>query len=136
MCLFFGFSVSRFVFVTILVSPYFFVQVDQTCAMCLILAISTAAADQQIAQWATIAFFRYGGEPCFLFTSTTTVGPGGIAQQQQIPPSPQQYGGQLPPGVPSQSPSHVALGRAVLGPDIAFSGKHNGLCLYFGRLVA
>ena len=99
--------------------------------MCLILATSTAPADQQLAQWATVAFFRYGGEPSFSLTSPTTVGPGGIGPQQQGPVYVQQNGGQLL----LESPAHVALGRAVIRPDVVFSGKHNGLCLYFGRLV-
>jgi nuclear pore complex protein Nup155 len=107
---------------------------DQACAMCLILATSTAPADQQVAQWATVAFFRYGGEPSFSLTSPTTVGPGGIGPQQQGPG----YSGGQPALNQSQleSPAHPALGRAVIRPDIIFSGKHNGLCLYFGRLVA
>lgn len=112
--------------------------------MCLVLATSTAPADQQIAQWATLAFFRYGGEPRLLFTPPTTVGPAGIQQQQQqqLQQQQQQFSNVLQQTDQTlsvnqlQSPSHGALGRAVSRPDVAFSGKHNGLCLYFGRLVA
>lgn len=38
---------------------YFFLQEDQACATCLILACSTAACDREVSAWATRAFFRY-----------------------------------------------------------------------------
>ena len=38
---------------------FFFLQEDQACATCLILACSTAACDREVSAWATRAFFRY-----------------------------------------------------------------------------
>ena len=65
------------------------------------------------------------------------VGPGitpsyGYRQQQQ-----QQIASPLPPSS-SSSPSSFsapALGRALLGPEVQQSGKHNGLCRYLARLL-
>ncbi|KAM7368981.1 hypothetical protein PAMP_013281 [Pampus punctatissimus] len=52
---------------------------EQACATALILACSSAACDREVSQWATRAFFRYGGEAQMRFpaamTSPSTVGP-------------------------------------------------------------
>ncbi|CAG2238962.1 NUP155 [Mytilus edulis] len=37
-------------------------KIEQACATCLILACSRIAADQQVSNWATMAFFMYGGD--------------------------------------------------------------------------
>uniref|UniRef100_A0A3B3CZA3 Nuclear pore complex protein Nup155 n=1 Tax=Oryzias melastigma TaxID=30732 RepID=A0A3B3CZA3_ORYME len=52
---------------------------EQACATALILACSSAASDREVSQWATRAFFRYGGEAQMRFpaamTAPSTVGP-------------------------------------------------------------
>ncbi|CAH1772348.1 unnamed protein product [Owenia fusiformis] len=55
----------------------------QACATCLILACSKAAVDQEIAEWATRAFFLYGGEPIYNMGTSgpmqaSTLGPAGL----------------------------------------------------------
>jgi len=39
----------------------------QAAATCLILAVSRAPQDSQTSEWATRAFFLYGGEPQMIF---------------------------------------------------------------------
>lgn len=109
--------------------------------------------------WATEAFFKYGGEPHFIFP--TTVGPATqldgapliqgtptfpSAGQRQFPsvaPLPQtltpQYGARSTPGM-QQTPTlggvgGGALGGALIGPEVKMSGKHNGLYRYLARLL-
>ena len=113
----------------------------------------------QYSSWATEAFFKYGGEPHFIFP--TTVGPatqldGALsiqspptffpAGQRQVPssaPLPQtltpQYGATTPPTM-HQTPIlggaiGGALGGALIGPEVKMSGKHNGLYRYLARLL-
>ncbi|XP_028318058.1 nuclear pore complex protein Nup155-like [Gouania willdenowi] len=64
---------------------------EQACATSLILACSTAACDREVSQWATRAFFRYGGKA-----------------QMRFP---------------------------AAGPEVIFSGKHNGIYIYFARIL-
>ena len=114
------------------------------------------AISLQYSHWATDAFFKFGGEPHFVFP--TTVGPsnqmlgGGATPLQATPTStglpgqfqspvpqtltpqygtgtPSQYGMQTPVSAPS------ALGGALIGPEVKLSGKHNGLCRYLARLL-
>ena len=109
-----------------------------------------------MAGWATEAFFKHGGEPHFVFP--TTLGPANqIAGSPGMAAMPSQLGGVgqtpqflSPPSLPAQaqaatpaSPygtpygvqSPAALGRAVVGPEVQLSGKHDGLCLYLARLL-
>ena len=110
----------------------------------------------QVATWATEAFFKYGGDPHFIFP--TTLGPAGQVwgspglQSPAISGGPNQYATPPPQGpVPTgpsyqQTPGAVplggvqssvpgALGRALVGPEVQRSGKHNGLCCYLARLL-
>ncbi|XP_029645165.1 nuclear pore complex protein Nup155 [Octopus sinensis] len=68
-------------------------KVDQACAACLILACSRSPSDQQIVNWAQMAFFMYGGHPHMKIASENEYGPG-------IPTSvgPASYPGQAAPG--------------------------------------
>ena len=125
----------------------------------------------QVAMWATEAFFRYGGEPHFIFP--TTVGPASQILGGASPATPNmtQYASSYPSPAPTSSslaaphvvgplssmatPPHPhpppltalspatplqystpgSLGRALLGPEVQLSGKHNGLCRYMARIL-
>ncbi|KAH0627891.1 hypothetical protein JD844_008444 [Phrynosoma platyrhinos] len=131
---------------------------EQACATCLILACSSAACDREVSGWATRAFFRYGGEAQMRFPSLlsppSNVGP--VLGSPVLPSSP------LPPSTPYPNPSffttpaqglqppamstpvYTSSGQmsqpgASLGgtmcPEIVFSGKHNGICIYFSRII-
>lgn len=39
---------------------------DQACASCLVLACSSRNTHDQIAEWATRAYFLYGGQPILI----------------------------------------------------------------------
>ncbi|KAJ0057198.1 hypothetical protein NL108_002123, partial [Boleophthalmus pectinirostris] len=108
-------------------------QEEQACATSLILSCSTAACDREVSQWATRAFFRYGGEAQMRFpaamTNPSTVGP------LMSSPAP----GIVPPVLASPftpMPSGTAPMTPVsAGPEVIFSGKHNGICIYFARIL-
>ncbi|XP_051876297.1 nuclear pore complex protein Nup155 [Pristis pectinata] len=133
---------------------------EQACASCLILACSTAACDREVSVWATRAFFRYGGEAQMRFPAAIqqpmNVGP--IFSSPHPGPA-------MPPGSPFSSPSLSAIPASGLkpvgmstplfsagspahysgvslppiptmsGPEVVFSGKHNGICIYFTRIL-
>uniref|UniRef100_A0A8C5THZ5 Nuclear pore complex protein Nup155 n=1 Tax=Malurus cyaneus samueli TaxID=2593467 RepID=A0A8C5THZ5_9PASS len=128
-------------------------QEDQACATCLILACSNAAYDREVSAWATRAFFRYGGEAQMRFPSAlpppSNVGP--------ILGSPVSAGSPLTVDSPYSNPSFLTSGQGLqppamstpifpsgnsmshpgtsisgmMGPEIVFSGRHNGICIYF-----
>ena len=148
----------------------------QAAATCLVLATSQAIKDTQVAEWATRAFFLYGGEARLLYSQqqqqqqqqvlggnrmqttapatatsfmphiASTPAPGGRGPDfSRLPFSP------MSPSVGSasmmvggqQQPTGVAGAASQLGPnphimaptEVYFSAKHNGLYLYFSRLV-
>ncbi|XP_068430633.1 nuclear pore complex protein Nup155 [Clinocottus analis] len=106
---------------------------EQACATALILACSSAASDREVSQWATRAFFRYGGEAQMRFpaamTSANTVGP------VMSSPAP----GIVPPAFTTPfAPLHsgsAPITPMSTGPEVIFSGKHNGICVYFARIL-
>ncbi|NWT04676.1 NU155 protein, partial [Mionectes macconnelli] len=132
-------------------------QEDQACATCLILACSNAAYDREVSAWATRAFFRYGGEAQMRFPSAlpppSNVGP--------ILGSPVSSGSALTADSPYPLPGFMTSGQGFLplaastpifpagnsmshpgtsvsgmmGPEIVFSGRHNGICIYFARII-
>lgn len=133
-------------------------QPDQACATCLILACSHAACDREISVWATRAFFRYGGEAQMriqpslpapanagaMFGSPLPVGsPMPISSPVAMPSflaTPAQ--GIYPPNISTpvySVASPVQQSTASLtglpGSEIMFSGKHNGICIYFTRII-
>ncbi|XP_009707676.1 PREDICTED: nuclear pore complex protein Nup155 isoform X2 [Cariama cristata] len=133
-------------------------QEDQACATCLILACSNAACDREVSAWATRAFFRYGGEAQMRFPSAlpppSNVGPtlGSPVPASSPLTADSQYtnlsflttpiqGLQPPtmstPMFPSgNSISHPGTSiSGMMGPEIVFSGKHNGICIYFARII-
>ena len=115
----------------------------------------------QYSSLATDAFFKYGGEPHFIFPTTVgpatqmdgatvvqttpTFPPGSGGQRQFLPmaPLPQtltpQYGARTAPSM-QQTPTlggvmGGALGGALIGPEVKMSGRHNGLYRYLARLL-
>ncbi|XP_075040329.1 nuclear pore complex protein Nup155 [Mixophyes fleayi] len=133
-------------------------QEDQACATCLILACSSAASDREVSGWATRAFFRYGGE------AQMRIHPSLPAPSNMAPMfgSPMPFGSPVPIGSPVPNPSFLgtpthgvyppsvstpvySIGSPVqqstaplpglLGPEVVFSGKHNGICIYFSRII-
>ena len=84
----------------------------------------------QIAMWATELFFQFGGEPHFVFPTTAAYQSPQVAQASPHITSPSVYG---TPGASYVSPS--VLGRAIMGPELVMSGRHQGLCLYLARLI-
>ncbi|KAF1479144.1 hypothetical protein FQV08_0001601, partial [Pygoscelis antarcticus] len=133
-------------------------QEDQACATCLILACSNAACDREVSAWATRAFFRYGGEAQMRFPSAlpppSNVGP--ILGSPVPASSPLTVDSPYPnlsflttPGQGLQPPSistpmfpsgnsmsHPGTSiSGMMGPEIVFSGRHNGICIYFARII-
>ncbi|XP_025779996.1 nuclear pore complex protein Nup155 isoform X2 [Puma concolor] len=132
-------------------------QEDQACATCLILACSTAACDREVSAWATRAFFRYGGEAQMRFPTTlpapSNVGPilGSPVYASSPIPSTSSYPNPTFLGTPSQGIHPPAMSTPVCAsgnpatqaasmtcmaaPEIVYSGKHNGICIYFSRIM-
>ncbi|KAH0520598.1 Nuclear pore complex protein Nup155 [Microtus ochrogaster] len=108
-------------------------QEDQACATCLILACSTAACDREVSAWATRAFFRYS-------SGCSSPVPGG-----GVYPNPSALGTPSHGAQPStMSTPMYAVGNPAMqatsmggltGPEIVYSGKHNGICIYFSRIM-
>ncbi|KFO90279.1 Nuclear pore complex protein Nup155, partial [Buceros rhinoceros silvestris] len=133
-------------------------QEDQACATCLILACSNAACDREVSAWATRAFFRYGGEAQMRFPSALPppINVGPILASPVPASSPLTVDSSYPnpsflttPGPGLQSPcvstpmfssgnsmSHPGTSiSGMTGPEIVFSGRHNGICIYFARII-
>uniref|UniRef100_A0A8B9NBL4 Nuclear pore complex protein Nup155 n=1 Tax=Accipiter nisus TaxID=211598 RepID=A0A8B9NBL4_9AVES len=133
-------------------------QEGQACATCFILACSNAACDREVSAWAIRAFFRYGGEAQMRFPSAlpppSNVGP--ILGSPVPAGSPLTVDSPYPnlsflttPGQglqpPSMSTSLFPSGNSIshpgtsisgmMGPEIVFSGRHNGICIYFARII-
>ncbi|NXX43946.1 NU155 protein, partial [Tricholaema leucomelas] len=126
-------------------------QEDQACATCLILACSNAACDREVSAWATRAFFRYGGEAQMRFASAlpppinvgsllgSPVSASTPVTLPQSPPPPPSYLGT--PGLGKVSFSfpeemeNIFSSPMMMGPEIVFSGRHNGICIYFARII-
>ncbi|RXN00006.1 Nuclear pore complex protein Nup155 [Acipenser ruthenus] len=108
---------------------------EQACATCLVLSCSTAAYDREVAVWATRAFFRYGGEAQMRFPSALSA-PSNVGPIFSSP-----VPGMQPQSVSTPfilaSPVGQAGGplAAMAGPEVVFSGKHNGICIYFTRIL-
>ncbi|XP_060081127.1 nuclear pore complex protein Nup155-like [Ylistrum balloti] len=111
-------------------------RIEQACATCLILACSRLAADQPIANWATMAFFMYGGEAQYNYGGggmgmdrslmASNIGPSGLHPTVTSTPAPGMGHGYFHPSL-TPGPN--------MGQDVLFSGKHNGICLYLSRIL-
>ncbi|KAJ1526290.1 hypothetical protein ONE63_009443 [Megalurothrips usitatus] len=122
------------------VKTFFEVQSEeQACATCLILACLESTQNAQLAEWATRAFFLYGGEPRT-----------GVAARPNIAASPYPYSvaGNFNPNVVSTPVAHnaahgsmggVSMGISNQGASdghlMTYSAKHNGLYLYVSRIL-
>lgn len=126
------------------VKTFFEVQTEeQACATCLILACLESTQNAQLAEWATRAFFLYGGEPRT-----------GVPVRANLAASPFPYSvaGNFNPNVVSTPVAHGHAGHAthasiaaasmgmsnqgaVDGHLVTYSAKHNGLYLYVSRIL-
>ncbi|XP_066568276.1 nuclear pore complex protein Nup155 isoform X2 [Amia ocellicauda] len=129
---------------------------EQACATALILACSTSAYDSEVSVWATRAFLRYGAEAQMRFPSALSV-PSNVGPilSSPVPGSPQPFGspfphpsflttpapGMFPPAVSTpfvhaspMTPAGAPV-NTMAGPEVVFSGKHNGICIYFTRIL-
>jgi len=126
-------------------------KIDQACATCLVLACSRAAADQEVSDWARMAFFMYGGEVQYSLGGlrppghNTSFTQGGMSNT--ILYSPGSMGTSMMPGSPIHNgpPLHMStpapnmMGHAPMSAspsgDLVYSGKHNAIYMYLGRLI-
>ncbi|KAJ4448862.1 hypothetical protein ANN_00253 [Periplaneta americana] len=113
---------------------------DQACATSLILACLQSAQNLQVAEWATRAFFMYGGEPKIRTMPTPatspsfqyTMGSGGAFNPAIVStPYSQAHGATSPQQNLSMSTTDNAMGTGCM----QYSYRHNGLYLYVGRIV-
>ncbi|NXK00399.1 NU155 protein, partial [Corythaixoides concolor] len=112
-------------------------QEDQACATCLILACSNAGCDREVSAWATRAFFRYGGEAQMRFPSALPP-PGNIGPilGSPVPTDLQPICASTPILSSGNSMPHPGASiSGTMGPEIVFSGRHNGICIYFARII-
>ncbi|XP_029564824.1 nuclear pore complex protein Nup155 [Salmo trutta] len=129
---------------------------EQACATALIVACSSAACDREVSQWATRAFFRYGGEAQMRFPSAhsapSNVGalfgspvPGSTMPVGSSPmPNPSFLATPVPgmmpqsvstPYIPATPMPSAPITGMSSGPEVVFSGKHNGISVYFARIM-
>uniref|UniRef100_A0A3Q3WJ45 Uncharacterized protein n=1 Tax=Mola mola TaxID=94237 RepID=A0A3Q3WJ45_MOLML len=116
---------------------------EQACATALLLACSSAACDREVSQWATRAFFRYGGEAQMRFPAAMT-SPSNVGPLMSSPAPVDVIAVPVPSGImppvfatpfapmPSMS---APITPMAAGPEVIFSGKHNGICVYFARIL-
>lgn len=93
---------------------------DQSCAMCLVLACNINAQNITISDWATRAFFLYGGEP--------KLAPTTLQDTFSSPFSPNII------STPQPGSTFLSTTQQPQA-DIMFSAKHNGLYLYVSRIL-
>ncbi|XP_071835712.1 nuclear pore complex protein Nup155-like [Apostichopus japonicus] len=123
---------------------------DQACATCLILICSQDSTDAQTSEWASQAFFAFGGEarlrlgldqtpaanlgPAFGST-TPVVGPG----HTSMVGSPGPFSHSMRPTVASTPFSGGQRPDGQFFPEdsdaVLYSGRFRGLSLYFARIV-
>jgi nuclear pore complex protein Nup155 len=105
----------------------------QACAMCLILA---TGPNREVAHLAMEAYFKYGGEPHFIFP--TAVGSSSLPMNGNNYQTSFQTSGSAFARVPVSQMSGISgnsLGGPVIGPEVQLSSKHEGLSLYLARLL-
>ncbi|KAK3794466.1 hypothetical protein RRG08_003619 [Elysia crispata] len=129
-------------------------RLDQACATCLVLACSRSSSDQQVSDWARMAFFMYGGEAQYHFTGLRAASMGGAAFTPTRPGqmsmySPGTLGSPMMTPVPSMAPLHMStpIGGSVMHPqmqmgsssnpiqEVVYSGKHNSIYIYLCRIL-
>lgn len=111
---------------------------DQACATCLVIACSTQTSQQQIAEWATRAFFKYGESVSHHPSQAGTPGnpaEPSITQGGSYVASPGVRQGFNSSGVVTSTPHPGGVGQAVVRAEVIRSSKYDGLCMYFARIL-
>lgn len=112
---------------------------EQACAISLILACLQSAQNLQVAEWATRAFFMYGGEPKIrtvatpISSSSFQYSMAGRAFSPAVVSTP--YTHIHTSSSPQQNLSLNTTEPTVGTGSMQYSHRHNGLYLYVGRLV-
>ncbi|XP_018403107.1 PREDICTED: nuclear pore complex protein Nup155 [Cyphomyrmex costatus] len=120
---------------TEVVRAYFQTQsLEQACATCLILATLESSQNAQLSEWATRAFFLYGGQriagicpPIDIHSGFPTINPADLRTSTPRMPT-----------FDSRVQSFRSPTQMGLTTDISlqhFSAKHSGLYLYVGRIL-
>ncbi|KAB0800462.1 hypothetical protein PPYR_06202 [Photinus pyralis] len=111
---------------------------DQACATSLILACLESMQNMEVSEWATRAFFLYGGEPkiatvpAFMQTTSSPHQTSFFPNIMSTPIHPHQSPQQ--PSMTSIRPDPPNNSFRGIAPFV-YSSKHNGLYLYLGRIL-
>ena len=92
----------------------------------------------QIAEWATRAFFKYGESVSHHLSQAGTPGnpaEPSITQGGSYVASPGVRQGFNSPGVVTSTPHPGGVGQAVVRAEVIRSSKYDGLCMYFARIL-
>lgn len=92
----------------------------------------------QIAEWATRAFFKYGESVSHHPSQAGTPGnpaEPSITQGGSYVASPGVRQGFNSPGVVTSTPHPGGVGQAVVRAEVIRSSKYDGLCMYFARIL-
>ncbi|XP_067928624.1 nuclear pore complex protein Nup155-like [Watersipora subatra] len=119
---------------------------DQACATCLIIICSGLAIDAQVIDWATGAFFMFGGDPTYEFAiKPITLGPNFSATAD----STMQTGFSFHPAqVSTPHPTKLGLNTSTMHSStttggtgvptsgkVVLSGKHDGIYIQLARIL-
>ncbi|XP_074610935.1 nuclear pore complex protein Nup155-like [Acropora palmata] len=119
---------------------------DQACATCLVLACSPQTSQKQVSEWATRALFKCGMESSGISTTGHPAATSGRPTMGSPVPRGTLAGSYIAsPGGPGRpafgspgfatSTPQVGVGQAVIRPGFTRSSKHDGLCMYFARIL-
>ncbi|KAJ8971740.1 hypothetical protein NQ314_000553 [Rhamnusium bicolor] len=111
---------------------------DQASATSLILASLDSDDNVEVAEYATRAFFMFGREPRVTPVNPTNIFSGSSMFSPNIisTPAPHQYQQNLYPQSPSLSQTLSPHQTSFeMSSPFTFSSRHNGICLYFARIV-
>ncbi|KAK4882783.1 hypothetical protein RN001_006102 [Aquatica leii] len=121
------------------VKAFFVIQKeDQACATSLILACLESLQTADVSEWATRAFFLYGGEPKLAinqpFMQNTAANASFTPNVMSTPISPHLQMQQQTMSSPTMQADSTNAGFRSFNPFI-YSSKHNGLYLYLSRIL-
>ena len=112
---------------------------DQSCATALILACSTSVQDSQLADWAARAFFLHGGDVKIAPSVMSPASPFITSGLNTTPGLQQSYSTFTSPVAGGFNPNAISTPQMSTpssdSTEFQFSGRHNGLYLYFGRIL-
>ncbi|XP_075223372.1 nuclear pore complex protein Nup154 isoform X2 [Lycorma delicatula] len=110
------------------VKSYFCTQTEQqAAATCLIIACNQSSQNTQLSEWATRAFFLYGGEPKVGTVQSHHSSPCVFIPYSSLPAG-------FNPGTVS-TPIGKSTFSSTETNTVYFSAKHNGLYLYLSRIL-